>query len=1152
MSLHFILGRAGSGKTRYCLQEIRKELLAAPQGPAIILLVPEQATFQMEKALVNLPGLQGSIRCQVLSFQRLAWRVSQEVGGAARPSLSDLAKHMLLRRLLKRRAKHLKILHLGAWHQPGFIHELASTLKEFKYYCLSPSKLREAAASLDLKGTHELLAVKLHDLALIWEDMEKTLEGNTHFAEDYLEILASNLLKAPSLKEAEIWLDGFSSFTPQEYKVLEGLLKAARRVHITLCMNAQDLEASLSEGDPFYPPKETFKKLQNLAVRLNVPVEPMTVLDQGIPPRFAEVPILAWVEKNFFTPFASPWPQEVVNLKIFSSSNRRAEVETVAREILYLSRTKGYRWRDIAIMVRNLELYQSLLVNVLRDYEIPFFLDVKRPITHHPLVKLICTALETVSQNWAYEPLFRLLKTDLLPLSREEVDVLENYVLACGIQGSRWLDSQPWTYQPRWALENEKETLEINLLKNKVVALLGDFHRALRQAQSVQEITLALYELLLKLKVPEKLEEWRLKAMENGQWEEAQEHAQIWETIIEILEQLVDILGEERIDLQEYQQIIMAALEGELLGLIPQGLDQVLVISLDRSRLPEVRAAFLLGVNEGIFPARPLALGFLKDEEREYLLEKGWEVGPSSRRRLLEEQHLVYLALTRSREFLGISYALADEEGNALRPSPIIARLKALLPQLKEIPSIPEPITHPRPLLSQLAINLSKLKSGADLEPVWLEVYNWARSHPLYKEILAKIIRGLFYSNQEPPLPKDIAYALYGDPLKTTVSRLEEFKKCPFSHFLKYGLKLKERQRYQLLPPDLGEFFHTALKELAVALRKQHKDWKDLELASCQKLCQDVVEKLLPKFQNEIFFSTARYRYLTHKLIGIIQRTAAVLVEQAKWTSFRTVGSEVTFGSGETLPGLRLVLPQGELLEIYGRIDRLDAVQEGDNFWIRIIDYKSRPVNFKLVDFYWGLELQLLTYLEVVLTYGHLLLGGPCLPAAVLYFPVINPLIKLDEPPTTWEGKEEVVAELEEELIKKFKMKGLLVADLKALKLMDHHLPGPSPFLPVAFNKDGSFNSRSPVLSLEQFTLLRQYLRKLLGEIAQEILEGNIELSPYRKGSYIPCKYCPYQPVCGFDPLLPGNRYRFLPELKIPELWEAISYHLESDKALKR
>ncbi|MCG0277326.1 MAG: helicase-exonuclease AddAB subunit AddB [Thermanaeromonas sp.] len=1150
MSLHFIVGRAGSGKTHYCLQEIRKELLAAPQGPAIILLVPEQATFQMEKALVNLPDLQGSIRCQVLSFQRLAWRVSQEVGGAARPALSDLAKTMLLRRLLKRRAKDLKILRLGAWHQPGFIRELASTLKEFKYYCLSPSKLREAATSLNLNSTHELLAAKLHDLALLWEDMEKTLEGNTRFAEDYLEILAFNLLKAPSLKEAEIWLDGFSSFTPQEYKVLEGLLKAARRVHITLCVDPQDLETPLAEGDPFYTPKETFKKLQNLAGHLNVPLEPMTVLEQEIPPRFAEAPILAWVEKNFFAPFASPWPQEVVNLKIFSSSDRRTEVETVAREILYLARTKGYRWRDITIMVRNLNLYQSLLVNVLRDFEIPFFLDVKRPITHHPLVELICAALDTVSQNWAYEPLFRLLKTDLLPLSREEVDLLENYVLACGIQGFRWLDGQPWTYQPCWVLDNERETLsQINELKNKVVDLLGDFHKALRQAKSVQEITLALYELLLKLKVPEKLEEWRLEAMENGQWEEAQEHAQIWETIIEILEQLVDILGDERVDIQEYRQIIMAGLEGELLGLIPQGLDQVLVISLDRSRLPEVRAAFLLGVNEGIFPARPLALGFLKDEEREYLLEKGWEVGPSSHRRLLEEQHLVYLALTRSREFLGISYALADEEDNALRPSPIIARLKALLPQLKESSPIPEPITHPRPSLSLLAINLSKLKSGADLEPIWLEVYNWARSHPLYREILAKIIGGLFYSNQEPPLPKDIAYALYGNPLKTSVSRLEEFKKCPFSHFLKYGLKLKERQRYQFLPPDLGEFFHIALKELAAALREQHKDWKDLDLPSCQKLCQDVVEGLIPKFQNEILLSTARYRYLTHKLIGIIQRAAAVLMEQAKWTSFRTVGNEVTFGSGETLPCLRLALPQGELLEIYGRIDRLDAVRDGDNFWIRIIDYKSRPVNFKLVDFYWGLELQLLTYLEVILTHGPLLLGGPCLPAAVLYFPVINPLIKLDEPPTTWEGNEVAVAELEEELIKKFKMKGLLVADLRALKLMDHHLPNPSPFLPVAFKKDGSFAARSPVLSLEQFSLLRQYLRKLLKETAQGILEGNIELSPYRKGSYIPCKSCPYQPVCGFDPLLPGNKYRLLPELKIPELWEAISYHLENDKA---
>lgn len=1145
MSLHFIIGRAGSGKTYYCLKEIRKELLAAPRGPAIILLVPEQATFQMEKALVNLPGLQGSIRCQVLSFQRLAWKVSQEVGGAARPALSDLAKNMLLRRLLKRREKDLKILRLGAWQQPGFIRELASTLKEFKYYCLNPSKLKEAATSLGSNNTRELLPAKLHDLALLWEDMEEALQGNTCLAEDYLEILSFNLPKAPSLKEAEIWLDGFTSFTPQEYKVLEGLLKVAQKVHIALCIDPQDLATPSGVGDPFYPTKETFKKLQDLASCLNVPLEPITILEQEIPPRFVGAPVLAWVEKNFFAPLAPPWTKETGNIKIFSSPNRRTEVETVAQEILYLARTRGYRWRDITIMVRNLDLYRSILVNVLRDFEIPFFLDVKRPITHHPLVELICAALDTVSQNWASEPLFRLLKTDLLPLAREEVDLLENYILACGIQGSRWFDGQPWSYKPRDFEEDEKEISKINLLKNKVVALLGDFHKALCQAQSVQEMSLALYNLLLKLNIPEKLEEWRLKAMEKGQWEEAQEHAQIWEAVTEVLEQLVEILGEERVNIQEYRQIIMAGLEGELLGLIPQGLDQVLVISLDRSRLPEVRAAFLLGVNEGVFPARPSPSGFLKDEEREYLLKKGWEVGPGSNRHLLEEQHLVYLALTRSREFLGLSYALADEEGNALRPSPIIARLKALFPKLEESPSTPGTLTHPRSLLSQLAVNLSKLKAGSDPEPVWLEIYNWASSHPQYREILKKIIAGLFYSNQEDPLPGDIAHALYGNPFKTSVSQLEQFRKCPFSHFLKYGLKLKERQLYQLLPLDLGEFFHLALKELAAALKEQNKDWKDLDYASSPRFCRELIEKLLPEFQNEIFFSTARYRYLTRKYIGIIQRVVAVLGEEARRTSFRTIGNEVTFGYGENFPALRLTLPRGELLEIHGRIDRLDIAQDGDGFWVRIIDYKSTPSNFNLADFYWGLELQLLTYLEAILTYGPLFWGGPCLPAAVLYFPLINPLIRLDEPPIR-AGKEEPVVELQEELIKKFKMKGLLVADLRALKLMDHHLPNPSPFLPVAFKKDGSFASRSSLLSLEQFALLRQYLRKLLKEIAREILEGNIEISPYRKGGYIACKFCSYQAVCGFDPLLPGNKFRVLPRLNASEIWEFISCHLEN------
>ncbi|MGI9952519.1 helicase-exonuclease AddAB subunit AddB [Moorellaceae bacterium AZ2] len=1150
MSLHFIFGRAGTGKTRYCLESIRQELLAAPDGPALILLVPEQATFQMEKALVTAPGLRGSIRAQVLSFRRLSWRVGQEVGGAVRPYIGDLAKHMLLRRLLEHHADRLKILGRGAWRQPGFLAELASTLREFKHYRLTPALVRQAADLVDSGDPSGTLTAKLHDLALLWEEMEKALAPRFLDPEDTLEHLAANLLRSRSLQGAEIWVDGFTGFTPQEYAVLESLLQISRRLHVALCLERPDLESASPGGDPFYPVRETWAKLRGLAHRLGVTVEPPTLLDRETPERFLAAPDLAYVEQNFFRPAAPPFPAKVAHLRLLAASDRRAEVEGVAREIIHLCRTRGYRWRDVAVMVRDLDLYRDLLVNVFTDYEIPFFLDAKRPLLHHPLVELLRAALETVDQDWAYEPLFRLLKTDLVPLTRDEVDVLENYVLAHGIRGERWMDGRPWTYRLHYTLGEEAEPesdtaadLErINALRERVVSFLGPFDRALRRAGNVREMTVALYNLLLELNVPTRLEAWRSQGMEAGRWDEAQEHAQIWDAVAEILEQLVEILGNEVLTLREYAQILTAGLESQRLSLIPQGLDQVLVVSLDRSRHPEVRAAFLLGVNEGVFPARPPFSGFLKDAEREQLEQKGINLAPYGERRLLDEQHLIYLALTRSRELLTLSYALADEEGRALRPSQVINRLKTLLPGLAETTLGPEPspgeqslsyIAHPGPALSFLAGQLRRFKNGEEVDPAWFDVYNWAREHPSYRPRLENILSGLFYTNREEPLSPEISRALYGETLRSSVSRLESFQACPFSHFLGHGLRLKERRRYKLVAPDLGQFFHAALKKLAATVKEEGLDWGQLEPAYCRELGRRIAAELAPQLQNEILLSTARYRYLTRKLQQTVEQTAAVLTEQARHSAFRPAGLELTFGRQGPLPPLEIPLPGGRVLEISGRIDRVDVAPGPEGLWVRVVDYKSGPTDLRLPELYWGLKLQLFTYLEVLLTYGQDLFGRPCLPAGVLYFPVINPLVRTL-------GPSQAVS-VEQELLKKFKMKGLLLAHLPALKLMDDHLPGASPFLPVSVKKDGTLDGRSATVTGEQLLSLRRHLHRLLRDIGGQIARGVVDIAPYRRRGYSPCLYCAYRPVCGFDPLLPGSSYRFLPELDNKNIWDRLS-----------
>ncbi|UFJ39810.1 helicase-exonuclease AddAB subunit AddB [Brevibacillus humidisoli] len=1143
MAVRFVLGRAGTGKTTYMMKEIGDRLSAGSVDTPLIYLVPEQATFQAEYDLATRSAAGAVVQAQVLSFGRLAYRITQEMGGGAKLPVDELGKQMVLRMLLEKHRNELQIFQRASL-QPGFAGQLARMISECKRYGVALDQLAEQEWS---GGT---LAQKLHDLRLVMAAYDGYLSGQYYDTDDMLTMVTEQIAASAYVGKAEVWIDGFSGFTRQEYMVIEQLMRHARQVTIALSLDPDEREQAIDELALFYPTAETYRRLTQLADEAGVQMKPPVLLPQA--ERFVRSPWLAQLEASYFSwgsPASCPPAGREDEVTLVTAANRRAEVQAAALQMLSLAREEGYRWRDMAVLLREIGTYADEISSVFREYEIPFFLDQKRSVLHHPLVELVRSALEVVTSRWKYEAVFRCLKTDLVQPEEEmeqeamraEVDLLENYVLAYGIQGAQWSDDAQWRYHPAGDQRYER----IDEIRRRYARPLLVLDRAAKAAakRNVRAITTALYQFLADLHVPERLERWQQEAEQRGDLETAREHPQVWNDLMELFDQVVEVLGDECIDLTSYSRILDSGLESIQLGLVPPALDQVLVGSMERSRQPDVKAAFVLGVNDGVIPLRPSEDSILDEAERERLAEAGVELAPSAKQRLLAEQFLLYQAFTRPSERLWLSCALADEEGKGLLPSAVFQRVKETLPGIHVRFFADEPngeaesdlrlLGTPQQVFVHLLTLFRQVKKGTTLTPFWWAVYDWfvKRAESALRQ--RWLLSGLNYTNRAAPLAPEISRQLYGQELRLSVSRLERFQTCPFSHFSSHGLRLAERELYRLERFDVGELFHASLKRAVERMQQERIDWANITERHGMALADQVVDEIVPLTRGSILSRTARYRFLAGKLKRAVGRAIVVLGEHARRSRFVPVGLEVSFGPNAELPGLTLQLEDGIRLQLIGRIDRVDqSIGEGRRL-LRVIDYKSGSKKLALSDIWNGLNLQLLVYLDVVVSHAEKWLGEKADIGGVFYYQVADPFIT---------AKNILTAdELAQERSKKLRMKGWMLADPEVARLMDEQTgSGSSDILPFGLKKDGSFTSRSSVATPEQFSLLTSYVRQTIKQVTKRMTGGEIEISPYVQGPYLACQNCSYKPVCQFDQLHEGNSARPIVQARDDELWTMI------------
>lgn len=1126
MALQLILGNSGAGKSHYIFEKIIKESMEHPKKQYLVV-VPEQFTMQTQKDLVLMHPKRGIMNIDVLSFERLAHRVFEEVGGEQRKILEDTGKNLILRRLAEEKKEELTLL--GAnMKKLGYISEVKSLISEFTQYRISSEQL---LLMMERNQNNPQLYFKLKDMKVLYDGFQKYLEGAYLTAEELLEALEQSVEQSNTVRGSVLVLDGYTGFTPVQLNLLKKLLVLAEDVYVTLTIDAGENPFSPgAEYQLFYLTKKTVAQLMKLAAEVKIPVKkPVLKKDVGAC-RFREAPGLQFLESGVFRYRKTFWEKETEELKLHVFSGPRAEAEAVGREIQRLVRDEKLRYRDMAVVAGDLSVYGTLLEQVFLRLGIPAFLDQKKDVLKNPFVEFLRALLTALEEDFTYEPMFRMLRSGMTEVSREETDRLENYVIARGIRSfSGW--NREWKRPLKGMQEEALE--ELNVLRRRVVKDLGALRKELKRKDAdTRERTHALYDYLVTLEIQKRLKAYEEQFDREGDYSRAREYAQIYGMVMELFDKLVMLLGDCKMTFAEYTELLDAGLSEMKVGLIPAGTDQVVAGDMERSRLKDIKVLFFVGVNEGSVPKAAGRGGILSEMDRELLAEQEVELAPTARQESYIQKFYIYLNLTKPSHRLYLSWSVADADGNRLRPSWVIAKVQQLFPQVpvhtEQAFGCLDRLVTPEGSVGVLTEALAAIRGQkADREQETL--LQWYADQEEWQERLRGLLDASCYGNQEPHIQRAVARALYGTLLEGSVTRLEQFAACAYAHFLQYGLGLRERETCGLEPVDLGNVFHDALKYFSDRIEESGLGWFHVPDDVRDQWMEEALERAMEDYGDRVLTDRAQDAYVLERVRRIGKRTAWAILRQLQQGAFAPEETEVSFRNLEQLSSVSMILSKEERMRLQGRIDRIDVCRQEGKTYVRVIDYKSGSTRFDLTSVYYGLQLQLAVYLSAAMEKLSRAGEGETHPAGMFYYHIEDPLLDYEE-----------TEDLEEKLLKELALNGLSSGDLKVLTLMDREIQEGSAVLPVRLKKDGGYTAGSSVAEEAQFQSLIGHVQKKLVEYGERILGGDIRMYPYELGEEDACRYCRYHSVCGFDRKLNGCEKRRLRPMNRQEIWEEL------------
>lgn len=1129
MSLRFYFGPSGSGKSHRIYEEIMQRAAQEP-GRNFLIIVPDQFTMQTQKDLVMRSDRGGILNIDVLSFGRLSHRILEEVGTKEMPVLDDTGKSLVLQKIAADLKEQLPAMG-SLLHKQGYIHEVKSAISEFMQYGISTQDMDKLIASAEKRGA---LAMKLRDLKTLYRGFQDYIRDHFITTEETLDVLRRSLVKSKILPDSVVVFDGFTGFTPIQNRLIQELMRVCEETIVTVTIGEEEDPYQMDgEQKLFHLSKKTVADLVKLAAEAEV-TRGEDVFVKGGPNRFAEAPALCYLEQNLFRYQYEPYTEKQHEIHMFEALSPREEVHQTALYIRKLIREEGLTYRDIAVVIGDLEGYASYVETEFGQLEIPCFLDRTRGIVLNPMIEYIKSALQLYIRDFSYDTVFHFLRSGMADISREEIDELENYVIRTGARGYRTY-SRLFTRRTEEMqqgsgqedTERAEETMErLNRIRQQFADTVEILHMAPREKAG--EYVDHLYDFLEQNQVQQKLLNYQQQFEQEGDLAKAREYAQIYRLVMDLLDQIYGLLGEEEISLQEFADILDAGFGEITVGTIPQNVDRIVVGDMERTRLKQVKVLFFLGVNDGNIPKNASKGGIISDMDREFLIESGTEMAPSPRQQMYIQRLYLYLNMTKPSERLYLSYAKVNSDGKGIRPSYLIDTVRKLFPLLAvEYPqnrSRLEQIEGRQEGARYLAEELREYADGTLREEERQDFYLMYRAYEADPEGRDRLTAAAFRRYKESGLSRIVARALYGRQLENSVSRLETYAACACRHFLQYGLSLQEREEFGFEVSDMGNVYHAVLENFAGKLAESGRTWWDFDENFATQAIKEAVEGYAATYGETVLYSSARNEYAITRMSRILTRTVLTLQQHLKQGSFQPDDYELSFRFAEDLDSIHVDLSEEEKMHLQGRIDRIDVSEDAEHVYVKVIDYKSGNKKFDLAALYYGLQLQLVVYMNAAMELeSRKHPDKEIVPAALLYYHIDDPTIE-----TPVELTQE---QINEEILTKLRMNGVVNSDPAVVERLDRFLQDKSKVIPVEKKKDGSFSARSGILSREELQVVSAYVDTKIRQIGREILDGKIAANPYEKGNEEACTYCAYKKVCGFDGSIPGYEKRQLEDL---------------------
>lgn len=1117
MSVRFLLGASGSGKSRQIYNEIIQASIKEPERN-FYLIVPEQYTMEAQRELVTMHPAGGMMNIDAIGMNRLAYRVFDELGISTGQVLEDFGKSMLIKKILCEQQDTLQVY--GSYYDKlGFVDEMKSMMSEIFQYNIKQDMIDEIMEQIP---EDSVVAGKMQDIRHIYEEFEAFAGERYIVAEQLVELLTRHVGQSKLVCGSSLYFDGFTGFTPVQLELVEKLMTCADDLTFSFTLDDRDQKYEhIKDYELFYLTKTTIKKLTEAAAAAGVEIEPPVVLPGTINYRLGENRELFFLERNLFRSPYQKWKQPLERIHLTATGDAQDEIVFVASTIRRLVREKGYRYKDIAIVAGDLEQASHIYERVMDEYEIPVFIDANACLKANPCAETIRSVLAVLADDFSYDSVFRFLKAGMTDLSFEDIELLENYALKRGVRGySRW---------NRAVSENYEKTSPVNVeeIRQAFMKMFGDIRKVFADKKAVtKDYVEALYDFLLQIHMYEKLEARKNELYEENRISEGDAYGQIFEKTVRLFDKIAELLGDTKMSVKEFYEIVDTGLSDIEVGVVPPTVDRVLIGDITRSRLNHIKVLFFTSVNDGIVPKAPKKGRILSDRDRDILSDCGLELAPSDKQNSYIEQFYIYTILTKPSDHLYISYHKLSTSLESMRPSYLLGRISSIFPSLQAeeydaASCMPDTVNR-----SLRRILRTEEDDSEDAES---RILTRILTEKGFARELTAIYKGRAYRNVAEQLPPETIALLYGRYLHASVSKLELYARCGFAYFLKYGLRLKEREMYQVDVRNVGVILHSVMEGLFKQVRDtRNNDWENFPEDERMLMVTELVNRAAEESAGDFFEDNARNAYMLQMIERMAQTSAGMLQKHIRLGSMKPGMLEKTFDSAKDEVGSYLFeLPNQIQMSINGKIDRVDVEEEDGTVYIKVIDYKSSTRKLSLEEVLNGEQLQLVTYSAIAYEIEKMIYPDKNIQiAGLLYYSFDDPVIEIESSEIDTDTEQPEFSDqekLDAERMEKMKLQGFVNESPAVIQKMDHTC---NQSLPVKLDKNGDIKKSENVVSADQIRTIMELTRENIEELGSQIAEGKIAIEPYKNKSNTGCDYCEFKNICHFDVKNGGNQYR--------------------------